>query len=56
MILVSLCDEIWALDTNGQVTKHSQEVLIFKDGKNREKKSQTTLDPEDKDWELVESL
>jgi hypothetical protein len=55
-ILASVCDEIWAIDGSGQLLKHSQQTLNFKEKEKQRKHSKTELDPEDKDWELVESL
>jgi len=53
--LASVCDQLWALDSSGQLLKHNHAILNFRE-KAEMKKQKTSLDPEDKDWELVDSL
>lgn len=58
---MSLCDELWALTSDGQLLKHSKKVVELKgwEGGNWERSispsNKLVLDEEDQDWELVDN-
>lgn len=53
-LTVSLCDQVWALDPAG-MHKHCATKLKL-EGHLRQPRQRTLLDPEDRDWVLIESL
>lgn len=66
MFAVSLCDELWALTSEGYLLKHSKKIVELQGWGNKnanlfsssEKGSSFTkivLDEEDEDWELVDN-